>query len=504
MSDQDFIAAQSGFSRVFLIENRARPDHAHSFEGFMRAQAPSKGYGDVTKIETPDPDNYGKFREVGRIRGEEERASITLEGRYAADLRSAMLRLANKGCALDVQVHFGVCDPPSQFDAFLKALILEDALIVNWEADDLGALGSGDQAVVNERIEVSAKLIYDVVPLKFAEKAEDVLTNEGIDVVICDDISCGDCTEESDGCQRIYVLTKAAGGSPGTAADIAYSLNGGQTWYAHDVDTLGAAEEPNALGCVGVYIVVVSVTSLSLHYAPKEDFKAGTGDPAFTEVATGFVVGKGPQDIWSLGNLAFVVGKGGYVYLLEDPTAGVTVLDAGVATVDDLNAIHALSARFAVAVGNNGAVVFTENGVTWQAATVRPTGVGVHLKTVRAKSHKEWWVGTSNGRLYYTLDGGASWTEKAFPHSGVGVVRELEMASDTIFYMTHDTAAPKGELLASWNGGYSWTLLPQTSAVLVDADRFTAIAACKADPHLLVAVGLDGAGSDGIVVVGDM
>jgi hypothetical protein len=501
---EEMIAAQTGNSRVFLIENRARVDHKPSYESFMRAQAPSKGFGDVTKIEAPDPLNYGKFREIGRIRGEDERASITLEGRYAADLRSTMLRLANKGCAVDIQVHFGVCDPPDQFNTFLKDLILEDALIVNWEADDLGALGSADQAVVNERIEVSAKLIYDIIPLGFGEKAEDIMTNEGIDVVICDDISCGDCTNESDGCQRVYILTKAAGGSPSTPADIVYSIDGGLNWYAHDIDTLAAAEEPNALACVGDYLVVVSTASLSQHYALKEDFKAGVGDPAFTEVATGYVAGKGPRDIFSLGTKAWVVGAGGYVYLLEDATAGVTVQDAGAATVDNLNAIDALSSSFAVAVGNSGTVIYTKNGTTWQAATVRPTGAGVHLNTVLVKSKNEWLVGSAAGRLYYTLDAGESWTEKAFPGSGSGVVQELKKASDSIFYMSHTTSAPKGRLLASFNGGYDWIVLPQDSGVIQDSDRYTAIAACVSDPHLLVATGLDGGGSDGIVIVGEM
>ena len=44
----DFIPAQTGLSRVFIIEGRARPDHVPEYQSCMRAQALSKSFGDVT------------------------------------------------------------------------------------------------------------------------------------------------------------------------------------------------------------------------------------------------------------------------------------------------------------------------------------------------------------------------------------------------------------------------------------------------------------------------
>src|SRR3990172_11424576 len=220
---------------------------------------------------------------------------------------------------------------------------------------------------------MSAEEVYEILPLTFQRQADAYLTNEVVDVVYGDNASCGECETESDGCQALFALTKAAGGSPSTSADIVFTLNAGGAWYAHDVDTLAAAEEPSALDVVGDYVVVVSQATLSLHYALKSEFTSYT-DPAFTEVATGFVAGKGPNDIFSTGRQAFIVGEGGYVYETTDPTAGVTVLDAGSATIDDLNRVHALTSQNAVAVGNSGAVIYTENGLNWGAATTRPVG----------------------------------------------------------------------------------------------------------------------------------
>jgi hypothetical protein len=493
--------AQTGYSRVFMIAGRARPDHIPSYQAMTKAGAVSQAFGDVTKIEAPDPDNYGAFIEVGRIKGATERATVQLMGRYASDTASELLELARNGCAADVQVHFGACSDPRSFDTFTKALILEDALITNYGTEDLGALGSDEQAKIDETVDISAKDIYEVLPLTFAERAGTIVTNEVLDGVICDTKSCGDCEDESSGCEKIYTITKAAGGSAGTPPDLVYSLDGGANWYAHDIDTLAAAEDPNAIACLGDYLVVVSEDSGSLHYVLKSTVTA-TDDPAWTEVSTGLVALKGPLAMDSTGNYAFIVGEGGYIYGTSDPTAGVTVLDAGVATVDDLLDVHALSDTFAVAVGNNGAIVKTENGSTWTLITA-PTGAGIHYNAIWVKSEREWWIGTNTGLLYYTLDGGDNFALRSFPGSGAGAIHDIKFATNSVGYLSHATAAPLGRILRTFNGGQSWVVLPEGIGSLPVNDRFNFVAPCTYDANFIVAGGLADNAADGIIVVGE-
>jgi photosystem II stability/assembly factor-like uncharacterized protein len=462
----------------------------------------SQGFGDIEKIECPDPFNYGKFIEVGQIRGAEERVTTTLEGRYALELKSTLLSLSKKGCAFDAQLHMGACKDPSAFNQFDKALILENVYATSYSTEDLGALASGDDAAVNESADVSAKAIYEVLPLSFGEKASSIITNEVIDIAICGNPSCGDCGTENDGCKKIYAVTAAAGGSPGTAPDVVYSLDKGVSWYAHDIDTMSSTEDPSAVSCVGAYLVVVSNETNSLHYVLLEDLNA-TEDPAFAEVTTGFVTGKEPNDIWGVGNEAWIVGDGGYVYWTDDPTGGVTAVDAGSATVDDLLAVHGFSSDFVVAVGKNGAVIYTENGATFATAT-RPVGVGINLNTVWVKSETEWWVGASNGNLYYTLDSGTTWSTSAFSGSGAGSVHDIVFATGSVGYLSHATAAPRGRIFRTFDGGASWTATPEkTGATLNDNDRLNSLAICgDYDPNFVVGGGLAANGSDGVILVG--
>jgi hypothetical protein len=492
---------KSSQSRVFIIEGRARGDHDPSYESSMRMGSPSQGFGDIERIESPDPDSYGNFIEVAEVRGATERATTSLEGRYARDLASELLRLARKRCGVDIQLHFGACQDPNDFNDFDKILMFDNASLTNWSGEDMGALQSGDESAVNETADISAEDMYEVLPVGVGEKAGSVVTNEVVDVKICDVPACGECESESDGCQKIFSVTKAAGGSPSTPSDVVFSIDKGVTWYAHDVDSLGAAEDASGIDCVGTYVVVVSNASGSLHYALKSEFD-GVTDPTFAEITTGFVALSEPNAIFSIGNMAFIVGDNGYVYKTTDPTAGVTVLDAGTAAKNaHMNDVYASSTDIAVAVGNNGTVIYTINQSTWAAAPTSPVGFGTDLYTVFVKTESEWWVGGSDGNLYYTVDGGSTWVTKAFSGSGAGNVYDIEFSTDSVAWLSHATATPAGRMLRSYDGGHSWNILPEGTGTLPANDNVNAIAACMQDANFAVGVGLGDDGADGYIVV---
>jgi len=496
---------QTGKSRAFIIENQAGPDNVPEYQGIVVPQGLSQSFGDITKIEVPDPNRYDNFVEIGSFRGEDERPSSSLMGQYALDTRSDLLRLAQKKCPVDVHINMGDCTTPSNPNQFKKKVIQEDVRFTSYETDELGALSSSDRAKVTETGEYSMKQLYEVLRLKFASRAGDILTNEVVDITVCDSLNCGDCDDPSDGCQRVFAVTKAAGGSLSTPADVVWSLDGGATWQARDIDTLGAAEEPTGIACVGDYVVVISADSNSLHYALISDFTATGANPTWTEVTTGFVASNTPNDIWSVGESAFIVGDNGYVYYCSDPTAGVTVLDAGVATTDNLQAVHALDDETAVAVGANGAVVSTSNRTTWGVEAVPAAET---LQTVWMIDNDLWWTGSASGNVYYTKDEGANWSSKAFNGSGSGQVYDIVFPTRSIGYISHTTTTPSGRLLRTYDGGQSWVVLPEDVGNLPANDRLTALAVCQNGnvvdaANTIFAGGLADDGADGFLLVGE-
>src|SRR5690554_4202674 len=249
----------NSYTRVFTIEGGARVDHTPVYRGCWRAGGIEQEAGDIERIECPSDGAYNEFDEIGIIQGARSRATSSVAGKYPADVKSALLKLFLKGCVVDLQVHIGSCQDPTKFNDYDKAIILENTYFTNYSADELGALSSEDRAEVMEQADISARRFYEVTPLSVAARASDVIQNELVDVIVCDNKSCGDCDDESDGCKKIFAVTKAAGGSPAAVADIVYNLTkGAGSWYAHEIDSLMANEEASGVACVGSYIVVVA------------------------------------------------------------------------------------------------------------------------------------------------------------------------------------------------------------------------------------------------------
>lgn len=494
-------ALKSANSRVFIIEGRAKPSVAPTYEYSLRMTGVTQGFGDITKVESPDPNQYGNFIQIGEIRGATARATTSLQGRYALDVKSELMRLGLKGCGVDVQLHLGECYDPTQFNKFTKAIILENAYLSNYSTDDLGALESGENKFVNETADISAKSVYEIVPITWGEKAGSVITNEIVDICIADSASCGgNCGSASDGCQRIIGISKAAGGSAGTPPDAVYSIDKGVTWLAIDIDSIRTAEDSSGVVPFGSYVVVCAASALDygLHYALITDFD-GVGGASWTKVQTGFAAGYKPVAMAASMGTLFIVGTGGYIWTTTDPTAGATAVETGSLMAGTYHAVHALSSSQAIAVGAGGVVAYTTNGTTWARTALPPTNAA--LTCCYMKTNLQWFVGTATGFLYYTENAGNTWTAKSFPGSGTGVCEDIVFVNDSVGYLSHTTATPTGRVLRTYDGGYSWTVTPETTGSFPSNQGVRALAVCAGDTNFVVGGGL-GAATDGTIVLG--
>lgn len=486
-------------TRLFVIEDRANPNNAPSYQFLARSLGVSWPQGDITPIRIPDPSQYSKFITVDRIKGQQGLPTLSIEGHLSRNI-SDFLRMVRKGCAFDVQLHAGACEDPQNFNqGWEKIYVLEGADPTSYDTNELGALDGDQEAIVNETIAVSGIDYYEIKRIVGTEIASTELVQEIVGMAICDSASCGACGIPSNGCEKVFAVSKSHGGSPGLPAEVIFSEDGGGTIGQTTITTLTAAEDPTDVSCVGIYLVVASLESLSVHYAPLADILNGV--ETWAEIATGFVASHGPNAIFSLGaNLTWIVGNGGYIYFSDDITAGVEVQSAGSATVQNLLAIHGFDEDNLVAVGASNAVLFTNNGgESWGSVT--GPAVGVSLNAVYMKSSLVWFVGTAGGKLYYTIDGGGSWTEKTFSGSGAGSVTDIDFSTPTVGYMAHNTATPRGRILRTIDGGNSWYVLPEQAGIsLPQGDSFTKLAVCNEDPNLVFAGGLADNATDGIFV----
>ena len=246
-------------------------------------------------------------------------------------------------------------------------------------------------------------------------------------------------------------------------------------------------------------VIVVSNASQSLHWADTSDILDGI--ETWAEVTTGFDASGPPNAITTIANdRTWIAGDAGRIYFAADPTSSVTEQADGSQTSEDLAAIHAFDRNNVIAVGANNALLATTNGGTSWSLIVGPA-VGVDLNAIWMRSTFEWLVGTANGRLYYTTNSGVTWTEKSFPGSTAGQVRDIKFASRNVGYMAHETATPVARVLRTIDGGFSWNVLPEEAGLTIPAaDRFNKIAACVDDVNVAFAAGLADNATDGVAI----
>lgn len=490
-------------ARVWLIDNRAGPANVPSYKATLKAGSPEMPRGEPKVVRKADPANYGRFLVVDKIPGETGSPSVTLSGAYKFGL-SKLLEVANRGCDVDVQIHMGKCSNPQDFNkGWEKILVIEAVAPAGWKlAGDLNVQDEKDRDFAQQELKLTGENIFEIAQMKFAEQAGTAIVQEVIAVVICDSIQCGSCGVPSNGCQKVFAVTKSHGGSPGLPAEVIYTDDQGGSWADTVIDTLGAAEDPSDAACVGEYLAVITNEGNALHYAELADILNAA--ETWTKV-TGFNASGEPNAIYAVDPMrVFVVGDGGYIYKLTDITAAVTasnVQDAGVATTEDLKDVHAYDENNVLAVGDNNAVVYTiDGGLTWSLVT--GPDVAVNLTCCWMKSVSEWFVGTAGGKLWYTRDSGTSWTEKSFPGSGAGSVKAVKFSNDTVGYMSHATATTRGRMLKTLDGGQSWYVLPDANFTMPLNDGLNDLAVCSYDPNIVFGGGLADNATDGFLVKG--
>lgn len=496
---------RTGYSRVFLLENRAGPETAPAYQGFWKAGSLKWDQGTVTVVRIPSDGQYDGFTAVGKIIGAPGNPEIDITSLFPLDAKSLMLRLAKKGCDNDIQIHIGNCQDPKDLNGgWTKILAIEAARPTSYSTEALGALDPSERALVHETIPTTGEDAYEIFRINFARQADIQLTREAVDVVIVDAINCGACGLPSDGTNKVFALENYAAGSPGVNAQVVSTANGGKTWLESTIGSLGATQGARRLIGSGVYMVAVSDDSDALHYALAADVLKGGVSGAWTSNASGIVATKGPRDGFSLGStLNWFVAEGGYIYFAADVTSTVVTQDAGSLTIQNLNGIHGYDSQNLVAVGDGNIVLYTTNGGnTWGAAPGGGPVVGVNLNCVFMRTTLEWWVGAANGRLYYTRDGGATWTEKAFPGNGTGAVRDVAFSSKQVGYMAFDGATGGGKILRTISGGNSWYVAPEGTGVIPTNVRINQLAVTKDDVNVVYGAGLATGNLDGILIKG--
>lgn len=493
MPQDNNIALQGEISFFMLRQNDLTdtPQFAGLF-GRSIIDGLTKSLGELNPVQSPSLTRSNFFDILRVTRGAPDLGELTINERISRNTYGVLERTVKNLCEYAFIVRLGACARPDQLTEW-DSLIIVNGAQAGGELD-AGTLGQFD---ANDPVEFNMTYSHlgweRILPVYAGEVADSILTREILDVAFGGDASCGYCAPYSDGCSARYALANAQPSSPGLSSQLVYSYDG-TTYNIVDIQALGG-KSGTAMNVVGQYIVVVSEADESLVYIRKNAISA-TG---WSRVTTGFVATFGPLAIFALSpQQVFIAAEGGYIYKASDVTSGVSVSSAAGATSQNLNAIHAAD-QTVVAVGNSNAVAVSNNlGATWQSVT--GPAVGINLQTVWVINKNQWYVGTANGRLYYTTDGGTTWTQRGLP-STVTSVKKIAFAPDfpLVGAMVVNEGASASYIYRTFDGGRSWSRqAPSITQLSTTPERYNAVAVCGTDT--ILAGGLMAA-LDGVVAV---
>jgi photosystem II stability/assembly factor-like uncharacterized protein len=489
----------------------ARPDHPVVYAALGGQPVRVEGLtvpeaGEIEPIYIHNPRRIGSFTPIGSMVTAPDLPEATLV--FLEKHRTIPRQLARLGC-LTTYIHYGVCkdlsDRAQGWENFIE--VLAHGRATEKDLGDRTAWGDSDDQH-EDSVTVRLEDYFLIGSLSFGEKAGPEVEREVMDLVYASNTDCVSCDTPEVYTDRLYALTKSSGAaSPGTTAEVIYTTDGGATWSQVSITGLGATVDPDAIDVVGNFLVVVVAASGGYYYAPINQL---TGVPgSWTLVTTGFVASKQPNDLFVLNaNEVFFVGEGGYIYKSTDITAGVTAVNAGVATTSDLKRIHG-NGDTLVAVGESGAIVRSKNrGQTWATTTLSPTSATV--RAIAVVTERIFWIGTSGGKVYWTGNGGETWTESTAISGDLStgaVIDDIVFVNRHVGWIVGRTSTPTARLFSTWDGGVLWTRQPERLVAWPTFARGNRIAApYDADSTTAannVAVGgLSAGGTDGVLFQG--
>lgn len=486
---------QVGKWRIFVQEDGISPASGYFYHGQTSIGGVAEALGDDTPVYLPSSERSNQWDIVDIVPSQRSLPTSDFTTRMNKLLTDVWWQLKRSGCRVNIQLVLDECGRPDDFSSWTSKILLSQARITDFNLPAFNVLSGDENTMSDITGSLTAMALEPIRGIRFEEQADAEVVAEVLDGVYYDVAQCGDCGVPSDGCSKVYFLTLANGGSPGLSSQIIVTTDRGNTWNSIDIPTLGGASGTRVAG-VGRYLVVISEATASHHISLISDVDAGV--TAWTEVDTGYTAG--PRAIYVKSSReSFIAAASGVVYKLSDPTSGVVTVSDGSATTQDLNDIDG-NANVVVAVGDNGAVLVSENtGDTFSARDIRlkdGTLITDNVTTVAVLSPRMWFIGAA-GNLYYTIDGGVTYAEKVVD-SALTVINRIRFVDVNVGYFAAQTAGGV-RVYRTDSVGNAWEYQEPSIGALPSAERYNVVVPCGYNE--VAAAGRKSVGGDGIIAI---
>ncbi len=427
-------------------------------------------------------DGKGNFKIVATRQATPDLGTVTF-----TIFRDIVNLLIDLPCPPNILVYYSNCgsdDDPTNYDFIdyldtVRITEISQAGVVNAIQAD-GETDVGVDIVNEISANFQSKLV--IKPLLQTEFTIAALSNRVVqDISVCDpDPECGECDNDTIGCQTLWIITN---GSPNIYGDaeIYKSTDGGTTWVQQTNAMTADSDNLSAVSCDGDVVVVTNGTTSEYQFTNDGGTTmtlVTTPDQVINDV---FVLS--PTKIWFAAN-------GGNIYFSSDKGASIVTQDDGVATSQNLNSIHFADSQLGYAAGVSNAFVRTADGGTAWTSVTGPA-VGVTLNVVRAAPDTDIvFVGDANGVVYRSIDKGATWTTVLTGITAfAGGIDDIAICTCNRILVAGQDVNGLGAVRESIDGGNTFTTVSTPAAA---AEAINALTCCDVNTYF-------GVGDDGLI-----
>jgi hypothetical protein len=387
------------------------------------------------------------------------------------------------------------CGRADEFSNYVRGDVLKGCRVVNKTKGGVAAIEGDEESTLGTDVEAWPPVL-EIPNLVIDRLTADTLAVTGAYCAVPNmNLRCyGDCGDKLKLGEQILMVGESAAGP--LLGEFEFSSDSGATF----TDT---ANDPFAAGAGSFSGTRFSMGRDGWRWMLWKETEAGTqGEIAYCDdllgttwtsvniggaaAAEGSVWGQGAFSLHS--KFIFIAGANGSIWKSTDAALTWTQVEAGVIHAGNYNCVHFSDESYGMAGGAADIIAVTsDGGITWSAAT--PTGGGGDIKCCWRFDKNRMWVGTDDGEIFFTRDGGTTWTERTgWVGTGVGSVNGMSWYDDHYGFIVSDTAAPVGTVLRTINGGYDWeTITTPTNSGLTHI-------ACVS-PDLAYGTGLANGGS---------
>lgn len=408
--------------------------------------------GDINPIRVPDPYLLKAYRNVGKT--EEAPDLPTFPITFLRKHGTIPTQLYNLGdCNTNYYDLMGKCGNLGDFEKGWDLLLIRSNALVSDRT--MGGVGGwdSDDAIEDETTN-TADNIYPVGKMAFKIELDDgtytsVVT---IDAVYGTPSTCALCRE---GTEHIYAI-----GNNSNDRNIYYTLDGGATWSVVALAT-SANMTLTAIGLAGNTLIISFGESAAPggYWTSTIDPNSGIpGTPA--KITSGVTSGEVLNDLFVYNpRKVFFAADDGKIYRTSTFAGGVTLV--ATLSADNVTRIDGVPTGIMVAGTFGGEVYYSlDGGDTWTQTADDPGGA---ITALAVLDENRIWVGTDSPSVEFTNDFGATWRVISLPtdFGNLLTVYDIAFATDEVGYISTQIDKTGGTDFAIYwtiNGGESWAL----------------------------------------------